>query len=362
MMKKILCYIDELGSGGAERQITNLAVLLKKKGYDVDVYCYHPNYFYEYTLVENQIPLIKLELKRNNFLCKILNTRKVLNAKQYDTLIAYSDGPVIIASFLKIFNPKIRVIVSERNTTQVITIKDRIKFLLYRFVNYIVANSYSQTNFIKSHYRSLNKKTFTITNYIDSNKFFPDESNKRGDILNIIVVARHSQQKNVPVFIEAVNIAKEMNIKFHVDWYGDNGGGNKENHEQLAKQYQLDDVLTFWPSKYDIERYYRKADAFCLPSLYEGFPNVVCEAMCTGLPVICSNVCDNPYLIEDGVGGFLFNPKDPNDIALKIQKLSSLSEDQLKKMGQNNRAKGEILFSAETFVDKYIQLIEFNAK
>ena len=358
MMKKILCYIDELGSGGAERQITNLAVLLKKRGYDVDVYCYHPIYFYEYTLVENQIPLIKLELKKNNFWYKIANTRRVLKAKKYDAVVAYSDGPVIIASFLKIFNPKIRLIVSERNTTQALTTKDRIKFFLYKFADFIVANSYTQTGFIKAHYRTLINKTYTITNVIDSKKFIPSECDEQNDALNIIVVARHSQQKNVPTFIEAVRIAKEMRIRFHVDWYGDNGGGDKDLHEKLVKQLHVDDLLTFWPSRPNIEIYYRKANAFCLPSLYEGFPNVVCEAMCTGLPVICSNVCDNPYLIEDGVGGFLFNPHDPNDIALKIQKLSMLSHDELIKMGQANRAKGEKLFSAETFVNKYIQLIE----
>ena len=357
-MKKILCYIDELGSGGAERQITNLAVLLKGRGYDVDVYCYHPIYFYEYTLIEHHIPLIKLKLKKNNFWSKISNTRKVIKAKKYDAIIAYSDGPVIIASFLKFFNPKIRVIVSERNTTQKLTTKSRIKFFLYRFVDCIVANSYTQTDYIKSHFSALKNKTYTITNYIDSEKFIPGESKKRGDVLDIIVVARHSLQKNVPLFIEAVKIAKDMHVRFHVNWYGDNGGGNKEQHEQLAKKLQVEDVLSFWPSKVDIEQYYRKANVFCLPSLYEGFPNVVCEAMCSGLPVICSNVCDNPYLVEDGVGGFLFNPKDPSDIASKIKMLSLLTNDQLKEMGRINRAKGEKLFSAETFVNKYIQLIE----
>lgn len=357
-MKRILCFIDELGSGGAERQITNLAILLKGKGYDVDVFCYHPNYFYEYALVEHDIPLIKMELKKNNYWNKLSNTRKVLNAKHYDTLIAYSDGPVIIASILKLFNPKLRVIVSERNTTQVISLKERIKFMLFNLVDCVVANSYTQTDFIKSHFRTLKHKTYTITNYIDSTKFIPSDKNKTCRPLNIIVVARHSQQKNVPVFIQATKIAKEMGIQFHVDWYGDNGGGNKKKHEEMAREFQVDDVLSFWPSKADIELYYRKANVFCLPSLYEGFPNVVCEAMCSGLPVICSNVCDNPYLIEDGVGGYLFNPIDPYDIANKIKKLSSLSNDDLLNMGRKNRIKGEKLFSASIFIDKYIRLIE----
>lgn len=357
-MKKILCYIDELGSGGAERQITNLAILLKNRGYDVDVYCYHPNYFYEYSLIEHSIPLIKLELKNNNYWSKISNTKKVFTVGNYDVVIAYSDGPVIIASLLKLLNSRLRLIVSERNTTQKLTIKDRIKFLLYNLADCIVANSYTQTNYIKSHFKSLKNKTYTITNYIDANKFIPTNSRYAHDRLNIIVVARHSLQKNVPTFIQAVKIAKDMNVNFHVDWYGDNGGGNKENHVSLAKQYHVDEVLTFHASKADIELYYRKADAFCLPSLYEGFPNVVCEAMCSGLPVICSNVCDNPYLIEDGIGGFLFNPHDPYDIALKIRKLSNMSSEEMRRMGQYNRDKGEKLFSDSIFINKYIQLIE----
>lgn len=172
-MKKILCYIDELGSGGAERQITNLAVLLKGKGYDVDVFCYHPIYFYENALIKYHIPLIKKKLKKNNYLNKIRNTIEVLKGKNYDVVIAYSDGPVIIASLLKLLFPKLRVIVSERNTTQTLTLKTRLKFVLFNFADYIVANSYTQTNFIKTHYKSLRNKTYTITNYIDTEKFFP---------------------------------------------------------------------------------------------------------------------------------------------------------------------------------------------
>lgn len=357
-MKKILCYIDELGSGGAERQITNLAVLLKGKGYDVDVFCYHPIYFYENALIKYHIPLIKKKSKKNNYLNKIRNTIEVLKRGNYDVVIAYSDGPVIIASLLKLLFPKLRVIVSERNTTQTLTLKARLKFFLFNFADYIVANSYTQTNFIKTHYKSLRNKTYTITNYIDTEKFFPSALKKSHDRLNIIVVARHSKQKNVPTFIKAVEIAKNLGIKFHIDWYGDNGGGNKEKDELLVKQYNVEEFLSFSPSKSDIEISYRAADAFCLPSLYEGFPNVVCEAMASGLPVICSNVCDNPYLIEDCIGGFLFDPKDPYDIACKIKELSLLSTEERMKMGAVNRAKGEELFKASVFINKYTRLIE----
>lgn len=357
-MKKILCFIDELGSGGAERQLTNLAILLKKDGYNVDVFCYHQNYFYENVLLQNDVPLIKKALIKNNYWNKISNTWSVIKEKDYDVVIAYSDGPEIIASLMKIVNKKMLVIVSERNTTQKLAFRDRVKFSLFKFVDYVVANSYTQTNYIKSNFASLKNKTYTITNFVDSNKFVPSINKSRNDVLKLIVVARHSNQKNVPNFIEAVKIAKDMNIRFHVDWYGDNGGGDKEKHILLAKERKVDDVLSFFDSKVDIENYYPQADVFCLPSLYEGFPNVVCEAMCCGLPVICSDVCDNKYLIDDKIGGYLFNPKDPQDIANKIKMISILSEKERKLMGNRNRNKAEEMFGAEEFIGKYIKLIE----
>ena len=54
--KKIICLIEDLCSGGAERQLTGLAVLLKEQGYDVEVWCYYPNNFYLQTLVDGNVP------------------------------------------------------------------------------------------------------------------------------------------------------------------------------------------------------------------------------------------------------------------------------------------------------------------
>ena len=54
-MKKILCFIDSLDAGGAQRQMVGLAVMLKEKGYNVKVLVYHDNPFFLQTLVDAQI-------------------------------------------------------------------------------------------------------------------------------------------------------------------------------------------------------------------------------------------------------------------------------------------------------------------
>lgn len=356
--KNILCYIDELGSGGAERQISNLAILLKDAGYNVKVYCYHPIYFYEYLLKDHNVEIIKMNLKKNNYWNKIVNTNKVIKTYNIDTVIAYSMGPVIIASLIKILKPKIRLIASERNTTQLLSSREKIKFELLRFADYIVPNSHTQNVFIQERFSFLRKKTVTITNYIDTNKFHPAESPTINSKPKFIVVARHSAQKNVPKFIEAVKIAITKGVEFTVDWYGDNGGGNKDAHVEMAKHLGLSQIVRFYSSVPNIEDFYRKADFFCLPSLYEGFPNVICEAMSSGLPVICSDVCDNPYLIKDDINGFLFDPHNPESIADAIIKIISIPIDKRMKIGDENRKKAIGLFNKEVFLSKYIKLIE----
>ena len=102
---------------------------------------------------------------------------------------------------------------------------------------------------------------------------------------------------------------------------------------------------------------YQSADIFCLPSLFEGFPNVLCEAMSCGLPVICSDVCDNAQIAVNGKSGYLFDPINADNIADAIEKILSQSDVELSKIGIYNRNRAIDCFSEEKFVNKYIDII-----
>ena len=101
-----------------------------------------------------------------------------------------------------------------------------------------------------------------------------------------------------------------------------------------------------------------EADIFCLPSLYEGYPNVICEAMACGLPVVCSNVCDNPLIVENGVGGFLFNPISEENIANALELMINLSKKDKLNMSRHNRRCVVERNSSVVFLNKYLTLIE----
>ena len=134
----------------------------------------------------------------------------------------------------------------------------------------------------------------------------PSENYFQNDTLRIVTVARYTQQKNVLTYMKAIRMVKDMGLNVHFDWYGDKKH-NAVYFAEIEKEYQqldIADYLTLHNPNQKIEEEYCKADMFCLPSLYEGYPNVVAEAMSCGLPIICSNVYENPYIVEEGVNGF----------------------------------------------------------
>jgi len=88
----------------------------------------------------------------------------------------------------------------------------------------------------------------------------------------------------------------------------------------------------------DVIRCMRAADVFVLPSLVESFGIVLLEAMSCGLPVVASRVMGIPYLVEDGVNGFLVPPTDEEALADRITAL--LSDPDLRaRIAERNRSK-----------------------
>ena len=126
---------------------------------------------------------------------------------------------------------------------------------------------------------------------------------------------------------------------------------------------QLDELLADLPDvqrnwrwlglQSDIPALLRQCDALVHPSLYEGAPNAVCEALAAGRPVLVSAVCDHPLLVAEGRRGFLFDPRDPGDIAAALGKLTLLDDNAWRTFGVNARQYAESELGLDKMVDKY---------
>ena len=178
---------------------------------------------------------------------------------------------------------------------------------------------------------------------------------KLNDVVpHVISVGRYSSQKNYLGYIDAVRILKDKNVRVHFDWYGNEyADGYSVKMKEKITEYGLEDIITLHVACQDIENKYSECDAFCLPSFYEGFPNVLCEAMACGLPVVCSNVCDNPYIVKEGENGYLCDPNNPMSIAEAIERVLALGKEEEKRMSRANIDRIAEICSEKAFVSKY---------
>lgn len=356
-MKKILLITEKLGSGGAERQMCGLASMLTKAGYPCRLITYVENQFYEPYLRQNGVDY-QLVPELWNKKTRVFKAAKYVRQYRPDVVISFLPSVNKTMCLAKLFfNAKL--VVSERNNNTRITRGDKIQFNLYRMADAIVPNSNSQGKFISNNFPFLGKKVHPIINFVDINRFTPLENPIRNETLRIITVARYTHQKNVLTYLRAVRMVKDMGLNVHFDWYGDKKC-YATYYAEIEKEYQqldLVDYLTLHNPNQKIEEEYRKADIFCLPSLFEGYPNVVAEAMSCGLPILCSNVYENPYIVEEGVNGFLFDPQKPEAIADAINKMANLTHDERMEMGKRNRQLCLKRNTEDAFLKSYVELI-----
>ena len=355
--KRILCLIDSLASGGAQRQMVGLASLLKGEGYQVKVVTYFDLPFY---LSQLQVCGVEYEYVScsTSLVDRLRRIGRTIKQFRPDVVVSYLDTPCILASLLHIANKKRwKLIVSERNTTQALSRKEKIKFALYRFADAIVPNSFSQGDFIAKHYPEYVDKCHVITNFVDTGAFSPVTKETDSDELRIIGVGRILKQKNIPMLIEAVKNVRESGNNLRVDWYGEKFDTYNECM-QLISQYGLEGVFEFHEPCNNIIEKYRESDLFVLPSIYEGFPNVLCEAMSCGLPVVATDVCDNGRIVQHEENGYLIPSGDTKELAARLLQFIGLPPIQRKAMGDKSRSIAVDMFSKESFVKEYIKLFE----
>ena len=352
---KILCLIDTLAPGGAERQMTYLAAGLKESGHEVTLMAFSDvksEFYRDWLKGHGIIPEFHPEC--SNKIMRPLRLAKLVKRIKPDVVVVYKNSATIAACLSRILT-RFKLVVSERNTTQVVNIKEKVKFWLYRRADAIVPNSKSQGEFIAKHYPNLTEHTTVIRNMIDTDLFAPASHQIVNPIPVVLTTARVAEQKNVLNYLKAIRLLKERGIKAKFQWYGYHG--DKDGYYSKVKQeinrLDITDIIKINKPSSKVSELYRKADIFCLPSIYEGFPNVLCEAMSSGLPVVASNICDNPDIVVDGENGFLFNPLDVEEMANAIQRALELTQDQRKEIGCKNRQRIQRLCSKEAFIGSY---------
>ena len=161
-----------------------------------------------------------------------------------------------------------------------------------------------------------------IPDGLDPDSFEPTQREAHPKIVRCLSIGRLIPRKGFQFLIRALpQILDKAKCKFEIEIVGD--GPYEEGLTTLAKELNVDSYIHFTGSvEYrELPQKYRDADIFILPSLAEGMPLVVLEAMGTGLPIIASRVQGIDELVADDVNGVLFDPGDVDGLAECIIKL-----------------------------------------
>lgn len=199
----------------------------------------------------------------------------------------------------------------------------------------------------------------TIPNGVDTAFFQPAPAGHEptGGVrpFRILFTGRFQAQKNIPLLFQEVAQLPSGSYELHLV-----GDGPLNAHlRALANDLGIAAAITWhgWLSRSALREVYRSADCLVNPSLYEGMPNVVLEAMACGKPIVASRVAGNDAVVQEGVTGFLFSLDEP---ATLRESLQTLLNDPVRaaEMGRNGRAWAARNFSWSQVAAAYVQLFE----
>ena len=169
---------------------------------------------------------------------------------------------------------------------------------------------------------------------------YSNETNVRRKDRQIVSVGRLVPIKGLSYLIRAMVHVKDGSLVIIGD------GPERRKLELLSRHLELSDRVFFtgWiGERSTILKYLRQATVFVLPSLSEGRPRVLIEAMACGLPVIATNVGGVPEVVVDGVNGFLVPPRDEKALAKAIERVFNDVEFQRRASAENVKAATEYL-------------------
>ena len=355
-MKKILFFIIDLNSGGAEWQLARLAAALPKDEFSVKVVCMNSNGEVGRWLENINISVECLDYNNSVHIWKLLRLFKIIHDFKPDIMHNWMFHSNIIGKVIgklcgvKKIISSLRVVEKERPY----------HICLERWTAFlntgILCNSAGLKNYMLKAGFPVNKLKVIPNSFDKANFVFNEKKEKKTSIWKLLYIGRISNQKGLPYMIEAVKMLKSKNFDCSVDVYG-----SIENEKLYCKlkstvnNYKLSKFIKFKSavSHDKINQLMSKYHLLILPSLWEGMPNVVMEAMASGLPVIATDIEGTRELIIDCKTGLLVKPKNAYDLFEKISYAFSNYEEMVE---ISHTAHNHLLnnYSPETINKQYV--------
>lgn len=361
----ILFISSRLGNGGAEKHLVRL--LNNWANGKLKLLLTRPGGNYENLLNTNITKAYLSKASKSYFISLIYSVftlYRLLRKNKPAVIVSFQDGPNIIALIAKkISRSPVKIIICVQNNPinllqnrRLISIYWLAK-VFYHEADYMIALSKGiQKTYIKL-VPFFKKKSTVIHNIgypemLERNNFkFPYLNEKE---IRIVFCGRFVRQKNLPLLIDAFTKVLDDNHEVKLFLIGE--GKDETKIRERVKSKGIQDNVEFVGFIPDPTVYFKNGDIFVLSSSWEGFGNVIVEAMACGIPVISTDCPFGPAeIISNGINGILVPPNDVEKLSEAIIYL--LNNPEVRKrisIGGIKRAKN---FQAKSIVNQYKKII-----
>ena len=349
----VTLVITDLDVGGAERALVSLAIGLDRSRWTPSVVTLGPEGVLAEHLRNAGIETICLDVDRRRPIQAVLRLRRVIRSLQ----------PVLVQGFLFHANIASRIaarLAGARFVLGGLRVAERgvgWHLRLDRWSSWLSDGSVCVSEGVRRHAieRRVQKKgrLHTIPNGIDPGpidrapRLVRSEIGVEENAHLALFVGRIDRQKGVSDLLEAAREVASQRPEWRLVIVGD---GPLRPELETASQ-----IVRWLGRREDVPSILKAADVLVLPSLWEGMPNVILEAMAASLPVVATRVEGSEDLVIPGVTGWLVPPGDPTALATALRDAAS-DEGRLRAFAVSGRARIEAEFSQSAVVAAYDRL------
>ena len=351
--QNILFIVRTMGLGGTENVVLQLCEILSDKVNEI-VVCssggVHEKKLQEMGIKHYMIP----DIASKNPMDMLKSCRSIKNIIDKEQITIVHSHHRMAAFYAELVAPKSAVKVANAHNT--FTDKKKLTQLAYRNTKVVAVGEMVKKN-LTEYFEIPKEQVCVIHNAVKpfDGKIVPVEIlYKERANRNVLIgnIGRLSEQKGMTYFIEAAEITAKAHPEARFIIVGD-GEEKGQLHEQVETKGLSDKVL-FLGYRNDIQNVMSQLDFIVLSSLWEGLPLTPIEAYSVGKTVMGTAVDGTPEIIRDGVDGYLVEPRNPIQLAEKMNELIENSE-MRKELELRAKERDQTEFSFDKLTQRYIE-------
>jgi glycosyltransferase involved in cell wall biosynthesis len=329
MKIKILFVMPTMGYGGTERQIMELCRGLDKSRYEISLLVLKEAAGY---LDNESFPgqVLRLRLSHCYNLWRLPAFIRILSMGRYDIIHSLLPVANFWTGLARPFVKARRWIGSSRNIDYpppkwLFWLADFISFHL--FCDTILINSESGKKDLVHSFHLPPVKIRVIGNGYDFSSLRKTHKSRTEwrksmgipeDVQLVTTVARLVEQKGLSYYLDMIGVVKKSALNVYFLLVGD--GPEREALNKKATTLELSGLIRLTGFRQDIGDILQASDVFVLPSIYEGCPNAVLEALAMGCPVVTTDIPPHREFLRHEHNALLVPPRDPEALAKDVQR------------------------------------------